>query len=84
MENLALGTITPLNLRIREYESLNLPAGQLPDWVGELLWRNLDQNGRKLLISFPSPKTDGQWQLTAQGWVGQIQVPHQLTLTITP
>ena len=84
MENLALGTITPLNLRIREYESLNLPAGELPDWVGELLWRNLDQNGRKLLISFPSPKTDGQWQLTAQGWVGQIQVPHQLTLTITP
>ena len=84
MENLAQGTITPLNLRIREYESLNLPAGQLPDWVGELLWRNLDQNGRKLLIAFPSPKTDGQWQLTAQGWVGQIQVPHQLTLTITP
>ena len=84
MENLAQGTITPLNLRIREYESLNLPAGELPDWVGELLWRNLDQNGRKLLISFPSPKTDGQWQLTAQGWVGQIQVPHQLTLTITP
>ena len=84
MENLAQGTITPLNLRIREYESLNLPAGQLPDWVGELLWRNLDQNGRKLLISFPSPKTDGQWQLTAQGWVGQILVPHQLTLTITP
>ena len=84
MENLAQGTIAPLNLRIREYESLNLPAGELPDWVGELLWRNLDQNGRKLLISFPSPKTDGQWQLTAQGWVGQIQVPHQLTLTITP
>ena len=84
MENLALGTITPLNLRIREYESLNLPAGELPDWVSELLWRNLDQNGRKLLISFPSPKTDGQWQLTAQGWVGQILVPHQLTLTITP
>ncbi|MCB8949739.1 MAG: restriction endonuclease [Ardenticatenaceae bacterium] len=84
MENLAQGTLAPLNLRIREYESLNLPAGELPDWVGELLWRNLDQNGRKLLISFPSPKTDGQWQLTAQGWVGQIQVPHQLTLTITP
>ncbi|MCB8927335.1 MAG: restriction endonuclease [Ardenticatenaceae bacterium] len=84
MENLAQGTLAPLNLRIREYESLNLPADQLPDWVGELLWRNLDQNGRKLLISFPSPKTDGQWQLTAQGWVGQIQVPHQLTLTITP
>lgn len=84
MEISTQGPSAPINLRISEYESLNLPAGQLPGWVGELLWRNLDQNGRKLLISFPSPKTDGQWQLTAQGWVGQIQVPRQLTLTITP
>lgn len=75
---------TPLRLQLSEYESLNLPAAQLPAWVGEQLWRNLDQTGQKLRVSFPSPKTDGQWQLTAQGWVGQVQISHQLRLTITP
>ncbi|MAT98704.1 MAG: restriction endonuclease [Anaerolineaceae bacterium] len=73
-----------LTLSLSEYETISLPAGQLPAQVGEQLWRSLDQNGKKLLVSFPSPKTDNQWQLTAQGWVGQVQVPHQLTLSITP
>ncbi len=73
-----------LALSLSEYETLNVPSDQLPAHVGEQLWRALDQNGKKLLVSFPSPKTNDHWQLTAQGWVGQIQVPRQLTLTITP
>ncbi|MEZ4594093.1 MAG: restriction endonuclease [Chloroflexota bacterium] len=52
--------------------------------MGERLWRSLDQTGKKLRVAFPSPKTNGQWQLTAQGWVGQVSIPHQLHLTITP
>ncbi|MBK7896537.1 MAG: hypothetical protein WAS33_02735 [Candidatus Promineifilaceae bacterium] len=76
--------LAPLNLQLSEYETLNLPAAQLPTWVGEQLWRSLDQTGKKLRVTFPSPKTDGQWQLTAQGWVGQVHLPHQLNLTITP
>jgi 5-methylcytosine-specific restriction enzyme subunit McrC len=75
---------TQLTLSMSEYETLSLPATQLPVQAGEQLWRSLDQNGKKLLVSFPSPKTDNRWQLTAQGWVGQIQVPHQLSLSITP
>lgn len=73
-----------LQLNLSEYETLSLPAAQLPNEVGEQLWRSLDQNGKKLRVSFPSPKTENRWQLTAQGWVGQIQVPGQLSLTITP
>ncbi|MCA9898962.1 MAG: hypothetical protein KC433_12295 [Anaerolineales bacterium] len=76
--------LAPLTLHLSEYETLNLPQTQLPPWVGEQLWRSLDQAGKKLLVTFPSPKTDGQWQLTAQGWVGQVQIPHQLALTISP
>lgn len=74
----------PLALHLSEYETLSLSQDRLPAWVGEHLWRNLDRTGKKLRVAFPSPKTDNQWQLTAQGWVGQIQIPHQLTLTITP
>lgn len=76
--------VATLNLQLSEYETLSLPADRLPAWVGEHLWRNLDQSGKKLRVTFPSPKTEGQWQLTAQGWVGHIQIPHQLNLTITP
>ncbi len=84
MEHLAQAKPTQLAFSLSEYETLSLPAAQLPAQVGEMLWRSLDQNGKRLLVSFPSPKTDNQWQLTAQGWVGQIQIPHQLSLTITP
>ncbi len=72
------------SLSLTEYETVSLPASELPNWVGEQLWRRLDQNGKKLRVAFPSPKTDGQWQFTAQGWVGQVQIPGQLNLTIMP
>jgi 5-methylcytosine-specific restriction enzyme subunit McrC len=72
------------HLSLSEYETISLPAAQLAVQVGEQLWRSLDQAGKKLSVSFPSPKTDNQWQITAQGWVGQITLPHQITLTITP
>ncbi len=84
MEHQMQRQATHLAFSLSEYETITLPAAQLPTHVGEQLWRTLDQNGKKLLVSFPSPKTENQWQLTAQGWVGQVQVPHQLTLTITP
>lgn len=72
------------HLSLSEYETLRLPGSELPTAVGERLWRLLDQNGRRLLVAFPSPKTDHQWELTAQGWVGQFVLPHQLQLNIQP
>lgn len=75
---------TPQTLHLTEYQTVRLPEGALPSRMGEILWRTLDQAGKKLLVTFPSPKTDGMWQLTAQGWVGQIEFPHQLTLRISP
>ena len=66
-----------------EYQTLSLPAEQIPARLGEHIWRTLDQRGKKVQITFPSPKTDNAWQLTALGWVGQINLP-QITLTIRP
>ncbi len=72
------------HITLSEYETIRLPGSDLPTAVGEQLWRLLDQNGKKLLVAFPSPKTDHQWELTAQGWVGQFALPHQLQLNIQP
>jgi 5-methylcytosine-specific restriction enzyme subunit McrC len=77
-----LKSIVQLNLS--EYETISLPADQLPIRTGELLWRLLDQNGKKLRVEFPSPKTEDAWQFTAQGWVGQLTLPHHISLTIKP
>ena len=72
------------HLNMREYETVSLPADQLSAWEGEQLWRSLDQNGKKLSVAFPSPKTENTWQLTARGWVGQINFSRQRSLTIQP
>jgi len=49
--------------------------------VGEILWRNY---GSQVAVDFPSPKTDGQWQLTSQGWVGHIPLSPELAIALNP
>lgn len=66
---------------LKEYERILLPADSFPNEVGTFLWKNFDA---KISVDFPSPKTGGQWQLTAQGWVGQIPVSEDLILEIRP
>ena len=76
--------MTPASLTLTEYEPLRLPAGSLPTAVLEQLWRDYDQHGRQLEVTFPSPKTGHQWQLTALGWVGVIPLGSGSQLTIQP
>lgn len=71
-------------ITLSEFETISLPSRQLTAQAGEQLWRLLDQTGKKLLVSFPSPKTEYDWQLTAQGWVGRVALPGSLLITITP
>lgn len=71
-------------LVLGEYETAVLPATHLSIQTGKLLWQLFDQNGQKLRVEFPSPKTDQSWQITAQGWVGKLTLPQQFSLTITP
>ena len=71
-------------IELTEYQPTLIPRQQLPFELGEWLWQTYDQQGRRLLVEFPSPKTDQQWQLTAQGWVGQIPVAPELTLSLKP
>lgn len=75
---------TVRQITLSEYETAVLPAADLPLHIGELLWQLFDQNGQKLRVEFPSPKTNHAWHITAQGWVGQLTMRQQLSLTITP
>ena len=59
---------------------MRLPAAALPEAAARLLWR---QYGPQVAVTFPSPRTAGQWELTAQDWVGAIPL-GALTLQLEP
>lgn len=49
-----------------------------------MLWREYDAKGNRIRVEFPSPRTDNQWRLTAQGWVGRVPLTPDFSLTIQP
>lgn len=68
-------------IELVEYIPLKISREELPDQIGELLWKRYSN---QIAVEFPSPKTDGSWQLTAQGWVGYIPVSREITLALRP
>ncbi len=76
--------MTRRDISLTEYESQQLPADSLDFAEGVALWRAYDQKGKRLLITFPSPKTDGLWEIGAQAWVGHISLTRDLTIYIHP
>ena len=66
---------------LTEYVPARLAREALSDALGEALWRNYHS---QVAVEFPSPKTDGQWQLTAQGWVGYIPLAPELGIRLEP
>jgi len=76
--------MTPAPRRViplREFIPTPLARDALSDDQGMTLWRSY---GAQVRVEFPSPKTDGQWQLTAQGWVGQIPLDEEVVLALAP
>ncbi len=71
----------PARLSLTEYTPLLLPTAALTVVQGERLWREF---GAQVRVAFPSPQTGGQWQLTAQGWVGILPLAPDLTLELQP
>lgn len=68
-------------LELIEYVPKRLPAHKFNESVGEFLWRHY---GKQVAVEFPTFKTDGQWELTAQGWVGYIPVTPEFGLHLLP
>jgi 5-methylcytosine-specific restriction enzyme subunit McrC len=56
-------------------------VAELADAEGEAIWRSC---GERIDVRFPSPQTDGDWELVAQGWVGYLPVTPTLALSLVP
>lgn len=71
----------PKVIELEEYVRRSYPPTELSVAMGEALWRGY---GTQVAVEFPCPKTDGQWQLTAQGWVGYIPLTPDLAFLLQP
>ncbi len=68
-------------ISLTEYQPRRLARTELAETEAELLWRRYPA---QVAVDFPSPKSDGQWQLTALGWAGYIPVSPELGLSLQP
>jgi 5-methylcytosine-specific restriction enzyme subunit McrC len=66
---------------LAEFKTVRLPRHDLPDELGERIWRDF---GKQVLVEFPSPKTGGQWELKNQGWAGYIPLGTDRALVLQP
>jgi 5-methylcytosine-specific restriction enzyme subunit McrC len=74
----------PQILELKEYQSTFLSPEELPTAVAAHLYHQFDQQGGKLEVQFPSPRTNGRYRLTPQGWVGWIPASPELHLSLLP
>ncbi|MEB3180615.1 MAG: restriction endonuclease [Nostocaceae cyanobacterium] len=76
-----MSTASPRIIELVEYRPVLLARSEIPDAVGEVLWRNYDS---QIAVEFPSPKTRNQWRLTARGWVGHIPLTPDFHFALRP
>lgn len=77
-------SFSPQILQLTEYQPTDLAPESFPVSVFTHLYHNYDQNGGKLEVQFPSPRTNGRYRLTPQGWVGWIPASSDLHLSLLP
>jgi 5-methylcytosine-specific restriction enzyme subunit McrC len=68
-------------IRLREHESRRLTSEELPDELGHSVWKDY---GKYVQVEFPSLRTDGEWELRPNGWVGRIPVNRDVLLVLEP
>lgn len=68
-------------IELIEYEPRSISRDVLPWECGKYLWQKF---GNVLSVAPPSFITKDSWQLTSEGWVGQIPVPDGPGLYLRP
>lgn len=71
----------PEPITLQEYRKEELVPERLRYEDAEILWKHY---GKRVTVEFPSPRTAGQWTLTAQGWAGFLPVSPTLALRLHP
>jgi len=80
-ETRAVTAQRPTVLKLSEYAPQRWPREEIPRAVAEELYRSYSS---QVAVEFPSLKTHGQWQLTAQGWVGYIHLAPDFAIALRP
>jgi 5-methylcytosine-specific restriction enzyme subunit McrC len=71
----------PQLIEITEYVPRKFGREEIDYAIAESLWRKYNN---QVAVDFPSPKTNGKWKLTSQGWVGHIPVTSEFHLALRP
>ncbi len=71
----------PKIIPLTEYQAARFAPPEIPPEAGEILLRHY---APQVEVEFPTPKTNGQWQLRALGWVGYLPVTPQVHLALQP
>jgi 5-methylcytosine-specific restriction enzyme subunit McrC len=66
---------------LKEYEPTRFSTARLPVDVAQSVWRN---HASKISVEFPSIKTEGQTQLTSEGWVGYLPLSPTFAIRLSP
>lgn len=66
---------------LTEYQTVRLAENELERSIGTAIYEDLKG---KVSIEFPSPKTDGCWELRSLGWVGSDVVRGDTELRLQP
>lgn len=68
-------------IELREFEPLRIPADAIPVEYHGVLHERLEPH---VAVQYPSPKTDGCWELTSQGYVGFLPVGREFGISLQP
>jgi len=71
----------PQVLELTEYQTKCFPADDIPDEIGKHIWTKY---GKKITVDAPTFRTDDQWQLTSQGFIGHIPVTEDFRILLQP
>ena len=71
-------------IKLAEYETLTLDQVEIRPFLGKRLWENFDQRGGQLRIEEPSFRNEHKWQITSQGWIGNIPLTADFSLYLLP
>lgn len=73
--------LEPTQIELTARRPRPLPADFFPRSIGVAIWRDY---GNIVEVSFPYPKTQDRWELTARDHVGFIPVSSEFTLVLLP
>ncbi|MGC9385044.1 MAG: McrC family protein [Kosmotogaceae bacterium] len=68
-------------IELQEFSKKTLLREDLPSELGETLWQ---KHKEKVDVEFPSPKTEGKWELTSLGYVGFIALSNKVAISLSP